>query len=61
MLTESIGTSVAKAEVINTIVDGVTIRVSHTDESQMNARSVCRVLDLPINDNICAHSKLVKC
>jgi acetate kinase len=39
----------ANAGVISRNVGGVTVRVIPTDESQMIARSVCRVLDISVN------------
>jgi len=39
------------AEVISGNLGGVTVRVIHTDESQMIARSVCRVIETPVNED----------
>ncbi len=51
----------ANADVISSNVGGVTVRVIHTDESQMIARSVCRVLDMPVNEDNSVYAKEVKC
>ncbi len=40
----------ANAHVISSSHSGVIVRVIHTDESQMIARSVCRALDIPVNE-----------
>lgn len=41
----------ANAEIISTDADRVTVRVVHTDEELMIARSVCRILNVNINDD----------
>jgi len=41
------------ADVISTDESRVTVRVIHTDEELMIARSVCRVLDMSVNEDNC--------
>jgi acetate kinase len=45
----------ANAAVVSAVAGRVTVRVIHTDEEQMIARSVCRVLGLDVAEETVAH------